>query len=164
MTFGERLRKLRKALDLTQAEMAERVGSSAGTWTNYEKGHRNPSRSVINNICKTFSVNEEWLCTGAGAMFVQRTRSDEISALVDGLMADEPDSFRRRFVAALSHLDLDAWEAVEAFARSLVDGKGDSYPTDEQAIDREVEAYRQQLLASKKAAGKSSASSGTPGA
>ena len=64
-----RIRKLRKALDLTQAEFAEKIGSTANVLTHYETGRRNPSSSVINNICKTFNVSETWLRTGEGEMF-----------------------------------------------------------------------------------------------
>ena len=64
-----RIRKLRKALDLTQAEFAEKIGTTANVLTHYETGRRNPSSSVINNICKTFNVNEAWLRTGEGEMY-----------------------------------------------------------------------------------------------
>lgn len=64
-----RIRKLRKALDLTQAEFAGKIGTTANVLTHYETGRRNPSSSVINNICKTFNVNEAWLRTGEGEMY-----------------------------------------------------------------------------------------------
>ena len=71
MTIGNRIKKLRKALDLTQQEFASRIGTTANVLTNYETGRRNPSASVINNICKTFSVSEEWLRNGTGEMFME---------------------------------------------------------------------------------------------
>jgi len=72
LTLGERIKKLRKALDLTQQEFANRIGTSANVLTNYETGRRNPSSSVINNICKTFDVSEKWLRTGEGEMFLAK--------------------------------------------------------------------------------------------
>ena len=69
MTLGERIKKVRKNNDLTQQQFAEKIGSTANVLTNYETGRRNPSNSVINNICKTFHINEEWLRTGDDAMF-----------------------------------------------------------------------------------------------
>lgn len=65
----DRLKKLRKELDLTQTEFAERIGSVQNTITGYESGRRNPSNPVIASICKEFNVNEEWLRTGDGEMF-----------------------------------------------------------------------------------------------
>lgn len=73
--MNSRIRKLRKTLDLTQQEFSNRIGTTANVLTNYETGRRNPSNSVINNICKTFNVNEEWLRTGQGEMFLQTTDS-----------------------------------------------------------------------------------------
>ncbi len=67
--MNERIRKLRKVLDLTQQNFAKRIGSTQNVVANYEIGRRNPSSSVINNICKEFNVNEEWLRTGNGEMF-----------------------------------------------------------------------------------------------
>lgn len=65
----ERIKKLRKALDLTQREFAERIGMKANTIATYEMGRAVPSDPAINNICKEFGVNEAWLRTGEGAMF-----------------------------------------------------------------------------------------------
>lgn len=67
----DRLKEIRKRLNLTQAVFAEKIGSSQNVVANYEIGRRNPSASVINNICKTFGVNEEWLRTGEGEMFLK---------------------------------------------------------------------------------------------
>lgn len=65
----DRLKKIRKELDLTQQDFAQKIGSTQNVIANYEIGRRNPSNSVINNICKTFNVNEKWLRTGDGEMF-----------------------------------------------------------------------------------------------
>lgn len=68
--MNNRIRTLRKHLDLTQQEFAQKIGSSQNILANYETGRRNPSNSVINNICKTFHVREEWLRNGEGEMFL----------------------------------------------------------------------------------------------
>ena len=65
----DRIKKLRKALDLTQSDFAARIGSTQNNIANYETGRRSPSAAALNNICKEFSVNEEWLRTGNGEMF-----------------------------------------------------------------------------------------------
>lgn len=69
MTLGERIKKVRKDKDLTQQLFAEKIGSSQNALTGYETGRRNPSSSVINNICKTFNVREEWLRDEIGEMY-----------------------------------------------------------------------------------------------
>lgn len=124
-TTNTRIRKLRKALDLTQVEFARRIGTTQNSVANYETGHRNPSSSVVNNICKEFHVSETWLRTGEGGMFLELSRSDEIAAFVESVLHDESADFKRRLIAALSHLDAAGWEALEQLvedtARKLED-------------------------------------------
>lgn len=76
----DRIRKLRKALDLTQREFAERIGMKSNTIATYEMGRAFPSDPTINNICKEFDVNETWLRTGKGEMFAPKA-SDALEAL-----------------------------------------------------------------------------------
>lgn len=160
VTLGERIKKVRKGLDLTQQEFAGRIGTTANVLTNYETGRRNPSNSVINNVCKTFNVNEAWLRYGSGEMFLELSRDEEIAAFVGGVLADESADFKRRFIAALSKLSPEGWDALEQFvgdiARRL---PADPEPpaaapalTVEQEVDQEVERYRQQLLLEKRQA------------
>lgn len=111
MTLGERIKKVRKALDLTQQEFASRIGSTANVLTNYETGRRNPSASAFNNICKTFNINETWLRTGEGEMFLQRSREDEIAAFLSNLRGG-PD-FRQKFISVLSRMTEDEWAILE---------------------------------------------------
>lgn len=67
--MNERLRKLRKALNMSQTAFGKRVGLKQSTITGYETGNRIPLDSVILLICKEFNVNEEWLRSGKGDMF-----------------------------------------------------------------------------------------------
>lgn len=69
MNIGNRIKKIRKALDLTQTEFANRIGSVQNTITRYENNQRTPSASIITLICREFGVREEWLQTGEGEMF-----------------------------------------------------------------------------------------------
>lgn len=112
-TTNQRIKKLRKALDLTQMEFAARIGSTQNAVTGYETGRRNPSSSVVNNICKEFHVNEEWLRTGSGEMFREISRDEEITAFVEDVLRGESDDFKRRFISALSQLDADGWAGLE---------------------------------------------------
>lgn len=68
----ERLKTLRKELKVTQQKLADSIGITQNTYANYEMGRRTPSSAAINNICKTFGVNEQWLRTGEGEMFAPK--------------------------------------------------------------------------------------------
>ena len=62
--IGERIKKVRLDQRMTQTEFGSEIGVKGNTVTGYESGVRIPSDSVINNICKTFNVNETWLRSG----------------------------------------------------------------------------------------------------
>lgn len=117
--MNERLKELRKSLRLTQQEFAERIGSAQNTITGYETGRRIPSNQVITLVCREFDVNETWLRTGEGEMFIKKTRDDEIADFVADIMAEEDDSFKRRFVTMLSRLDSDDWAVLAKMAEEM---------------------------------------------
>lgn len=80
MNIGNRIKKIRKELDLTQTEFGSQIGTVQNTITGYENGRRNPSAPVITLICEKFNINEEWLRTGEGEMF-KSTPSDILEQL-----------------------------------------------------------------------------------
>lgn len=127
--MNERLKKLRKILDLTQQEFADRLGISRGNIGSYEVGKSALSDAVISLICREFNVNEDWLRTGEGEMFIQMTRDEEIAAFVAKALRTEEDSFKKRFIAMLSALDESDWESLEKIALLLVDKKEQDKPT-----------------------------------
>jgi transcriptional regulator with XRE-family HTH domain len=57
--FGEWLRQRRKALDLTQEQLAERIGCSPDTIRKIELGVRRPSRQVADLLADLFQVPVE---------------------------------------------------------------------------------------------------------
>lgn len=121
--MNERLKKLRKALDLTQQEFATRVGSKRNTIAKYETNTNLPSAAVISLICREFNVNEEWLRTGYGDMFLPVDRHNEISKFINQLMQEEKDSFKNRLISILADLSTAEWEFLEHRLKQLYEGK-----------------------------------------
>ena len=87
----ERIKKLRKTLDLTQKEFGERIGVKPNTIATYEIGRNVPIDAVISLICREFGVSEEWLRTGEGEMFDQK-RKTAVDRLCAELCASELES------------------------------------------------------------------------
>ena len=114
-----RIREVRKALHMTQADFGAKIGVRGNTVTGYENGQRVPSDAVIVSICREFHVDEHWLRTGNGKMFTATTRDKEIMDFVADTMQDDEDNFRRRFLLALSRLPEERWADIEAFARQI---------------------------------------------
>lgn len=151
--MNNRIKKLRKALDLTQQEFAKRIGSVQNTITGYETGRRVPSNQVISLICKTFNVSETWLRTGEGEMF-----SPKASAAMEAL-ARERGLTHSDFVLIEKFLNLKP-ESRIAIAEYMLEVaaalNSDDIPlesvtaTQRPDIDFEVSAYHSDLLADKK--------------
>ena len=116
-----RIKAVRKAVGLTQSEFGERLGVKGNTVTGYETGLRAPSDAILLSICREFNVNEDWLRTGEGPMFLERSRDDELSAFFGDILSGQPDDFRRRLIAALSRLSVDEWAMVEHVATKLAE-------------------------------------------
>ena len=69
----ERLKEIRHHFNMTQAEFAKKLGIGQSTLAMMEVSKRDLSDRHIKTICAICNVNEEWLRTGAGSMFVGET-------------------------------------------------------------------------------------------
>lgn len=117
--MNERIKKLRKALDMTQQEFAEGIGIKRNTMATYESGRNEPIDAVISLICTKYNVNENWLRTGEGDMFNEVPRDEQIADFVGEVLKGEEESFKRRFMTMLSELDESDWESLEKIATLL---------------------------------------------
>ena len=117
--IGDRIKAARKATGLKQAELAERLGVKPNTITSYETGLRAPSDAIVLSICREFGVNEVWLRTGEGDMFVSLDRQKKIAAFLGDLMREEEDGFKTRFVEMISSMTPEEWALMEKMARKL---------------------------------------------
>ncbi len=108
----ERIKELRNTLHLTQQQFADKLSIKRNTVATYEMGRSKPLDSAISLICNVFDVNEQWLRTGEGDMFIKKSRDQEIAAFMGNVLKGEPD-FRRRFIAVLSRMSVEEWELLE---------------------------------------------------
>lgn len=89
--MNERIKDLRKKLNLTQQEFADKLNIKRGTIANYEIGRNEPIDAVISLICEKFDVNENWLRTGEGEMFEPMTEQQKLLKYT-GLLLKDTDS------------------------------------------------------------------------
>ena len=110
-----RIKELRKALDLNQTEFGQRIGVAQTTIAGYENGSRALSDAAILSICREFNVSEAWLRDGLGEMHAARSREAELAELVRRLLSDRPDSFRSALITTLLRFDPDGpeWAVLE---------------------------------------------------
>ena len=128
--IGDRIKEIRKIKKMNQIEFGEKIGVKQSSMASYENGSRQPVDAVIRSICREFNVNESWLRTGEGNPFVEKDRDQQIEEMVDEIMVEKPEDFRRRFVRALAALDADGWAALERF----IDSISETSKKEEQAV------------------------------
>lgn len=119
--LNERIKEIIETKGMKKTAFAERLNVSQAFVSQLCSGVSRPSDRTISDICREFDVSEEWLRTGRGEMFVEKTESEELAAFFGDLLKDEPD-FRHRLIAALSRLTLDEWKVIEKLAVEAVEG------------------------------------------
>ena len=72
----DRLKELRKTLNLKQREVAEKLEVSTGQIGIWEAGTAVLPRARIYQLCKEYNVRREWLETGVGEMFEEKGKVD----------------------------------------------------------------------------------------
>lgn len=117
----DRLKELRKALNLTQQKFADKLGVKQNTIAQYEMGRNDPSDAVIISICREFNVSENWLRNGEGEMFIPMTLDEEIASFIGGIQADIEPTFQKRFISALAKLSPEEWKTIEHIMRNMID-------------------------------------------
>lgn len=119
--INERIALCIENLGVKKTYFASKLNVSQAFVSQLTKGSASPSDRTISDICREFHVNETWLRTGDGEIFVRLSRDEEISAFVGNVMKGEQGDFRRRLISVLSRLDSDQWRVLETIAVALVD-------------------------------------------
>jgi transcriptional regulator with XRE-family HTH domain len=66
MKYGQRISLLREEKQLTQEELAERIGISRAALSHYENNRREPDFETLKDIADFFYVNVDYLLGGIG--------------------------------------------------------------------------------------------------
>ena len=122
-TIGERIKKIRKAKDMTQEEFAKRLGIKRNTVATYEVGKSDPSDSAVVLMCTVFNVNESWLRTGEGEPYVELTREKKIEDFFKDVELGTSE-FKKAFIEGLAKLTTEEWVSLEKICKKMVESVG----------------------------------------
>ena len=154
--MNERIKELRKVLNLSQESFSSKLNISRSHFAMIENGSKNITDRVFSDICRVFNVNEEWLINGTGEMFAP-TFNDKLDQL-----ASEYNFSKLEYTFFSSYLKLDEKkrEAVTEFLESIVKQGSEIFndeitaTTDTTSFENfkksELEAYAQELEAEQK--------------
>ena len=118
--MNERIRELIKALNMKQAEFAKRIGVSRPFVSELCSGNKKPSDRTVADICREFNVNEQWLRTGEGDMFLSLSREEEITKYCMSIAKQPPSEFTQKFIHILSQLEPAQWQLLSDMADKLL--------------------------------------------
>ena len=122
--MNERLKQLRTVLGLSQEAFGETVGVTKAAISRIESGINSLSDRMILSIVTQHNVNERWLRTGEGDMFIELSKDEQIEDFIGNLLSSEEDSFKRRLISGLAALDENGWNVLEKFLDSIQIRKG----------------------------------------
>lgn len=117
MTQGERVKEVRKSLNLTLEKFGEHLGVRKTAISKIENGENNLTDQMSKAICREFNVSEEWLRDGTGNMFVDLSKEIQIARFLGNMVGD--DGFKKRFISALSTMTVDEWAFLERKMREI---------------------------------------------
>ncbi len=117
--MNSRIALIRKKENCNQDAFAESLGLTKNFISLIETGKREPSDRTIKDICRIYNINEDWLRTGQGEMYLPQSRETEIAKFTLDLLKDEPDSFKNRLVSVLAKLDEEHWKLLAEIAEGL---------------------------------------------
>lgn len=117
--INSRIAAVIKASGLTKTAFAEKLKVSQQHISRLAKNGI-PSDRTIWDICREFNVNEIWLRTGEGEMFMDLDSDDEISAYVGKVLNDEKAVYQRKLLLFFSRLSPEFLEKLEEEAKRIL--------------------------------------------
>lgn len=104
-----RIKNLRDTLQLSLVAFGQQVGYSDGMISLIERGKKQPEEKLIRLICSAFNVDETWLRSGKGEMFVpkaepQLSRDEIITDFIQTILGELSEANRRIVLDAIENL------------------------------------------------------------
>lgn len=116
MTQSERVKEIRKTLDLTMEKFGEKLGVGKTAISNIESGNRNLTEQMSKAICREYNVNYDYLMYGEGEVFddLPQTIVDELCAQYDF------NDFDKALVEMYVSLPAGSRERIKEYMKQLV--------------------------------------------
>ena len=114
-----RITEIRKHFNLSQAEMADRLGLSRNFISLVENGNRIPSDRTITDICREFGVDRTWLVDGIGEPFRPVDRNEQIAAVLGQAIGSNATA-RDRLIRAFCQLPDEMFDHAEQILEEII--------------------------------------------
>lgn len=121
MDISERITHLRKTLKLSQSAFGEGVGVSRDVIKNIDNKLVAPKPLLIQQICKVYKVDPDWLETGEGEMFLEKDPVSDLFEFTKNLFLDRNLSWVRCLCEYIAQLTPEEQEAAARHIESLAE-------------------------------------------
>lgn len=118
--IDKRIRELRLKLNLSQDEFANELTLKRNTISLIENGKRNTSERTLSDICKKWSVSEEWLKNGVGEMFTIKDLDEQYASLV-GKLSKKENEVEREIILKMFKLNKKYLTVFDKMIDSLLE-------------------------------------------
>lgn len=144
--MNERIRELRKMLELNQKDFGIKIGLSQKSIANLEAAGGSVTDRNFDAICRVFHVNSEWLRHGVGEIFVE-TREALIQSVVDefGLKPNE-EVLLRTFLALPEQYREGVLKWAENFTAMMSAQLGVDKPQREEISERLTVEQKREIV------------------
>lgn len=115
--MNERVKLLRKTLKLSGEKFGEKLGVQRNAISQIETGKNNLSEQMLLAICREYNVNEEWLRTGSGEMFIE-TKESFLNNISKQYSLDDLDI---KIIESYLNLSPDGREFIKNYIKSICD-------------------------------------------
>ena len=123
-----RIKALRNQLRMKQIDFGDRINVAQGYYSSIENGKRPATEKIIKLIClqtwKSKRVNEIWLRTGEGDMFIEPLEISETAKIVSLLLENKDNPFYiiiEEIMRSYEHLDSSSRAALTQYASLILE-------------------------------------------
>lgn len=125
--IGKRIKEIRKFFDLTQFEFGDKIGLKPTAIGQMENGTRNVTERTIILLCERYNINENWLRTGEGEMFLGISPENEVASAISNVLEDincenAIYTLVKEFLIKYEKLDTPSKKVVEKFIDDVARG------------------------------------------
>ena len=118
--MNERIKELRKSLNVSQNAFAQALGLSRNFICLLEKGDRDAGDRTIRDICDIYGVNEDWLRTGTGEMYKPLDREGEVARIADVMLNDVDPYLKTKLIRMVADAPGEDLELFVQKAREFI--------------------------------------------
>lgn len=99
MEFSERLKKLRKQAQLTQVDVAEKLGISQPAYASWERGIKKPTQENLVKIAKLFNASIDTLVSNDKSDGIDLSEVELLFRITsDGMSNEEKEVFKQELL------------------------------------------------------------------